>query len=115
MKDGKNNQQKEIVDEQSEASRRRTTAATSQGDLTRPRLKKEDMPQADQKRYNDGVYRGTGTGAGPGGSTDTGGADTSTMEGQARMGTTDRMPNQQSNEERTNTGQRKEKDTRHSK
>ena len=82
--------EKGIKDDTSPESKTRTNNVTSQGDLTEPRLQKEDMPEADRGRFQDGVYTGTGTGAGPGSSTDTGGADTSTMEGRARLGTTDR-------------------------
>ena len=79
-----------VKDMTSQASEQRTNTATSQGDLPEPRLKKEDLPEADRHRFKDGVYSGSGTGAGPGGSTDTGGADTTSMEDRARLGTTDR-------------------------
>lgn len=88
----------------SEEAQRRTNDATSQSDLPEPRMSKEDLPQADQKRFKDGVYSGTGTGAGPGGSTDTGGADTSTMSDQARLGTTDRLSNQNDRRDADRTG-----------
>lgn len=74
----------------SDEAKARTTNVQSQGDLSVPEMKKGDMPEADRDNFNDGVYTGTGTGAGPGGSTDTGGADTTTMEDNARLGTTDR-------------------------
>lgn len=81
--------EKGIKDLTSQEAKDRTNTVTSQGDLPEPRLMKEDMPEADRDRFKDGVYSGSGTGAGPGGSTDTGGADTSSMEGNARLGTTD--------------------------
>ncbi len=83
------------VQDLSDDAERWTNNASSQADLPEPRVKKEDLPQADQDRFKDGVYSGTGTGAGPGGSTNTGGADTTTMEGQPRLGTTDKLPNEQ--------------------
>jgi hypothetical protein len=78
-----------IRDLQSEASRERTSTALSQDELPEPHTTREQVPEADRDRFHDGVYSGTGTGAGIGGSTDTGGADTSRMEAHPRMGTTD--------------------------
>jgi hypothetical protein len=92
--DKKSGKNKGVVDAQSDDSLRMTNNVTSQADLPVPRMTKEDLPEADRRNFKDGVYTGTGTGAGPGGSTHTGGADTTSMEGQARLGTTDRLPNE---------------------
>ena len=59
---------KDVIDDRSREAVGRTNDAMSQGDLPEPRLKKEDLPEADRDRFKDGKYRGTGTGAGPGGS-----------------------------------------------
>ena len=93
MKDDKKNTgtDNDIKFDLSREAEKRTNNATSQADLPEPKLRKEDLPEADRERFKNGVYTGTGTGAGPGGSTDTGGADTTSMSDQARMGTTDRL------------------------
>ena len=96
----KNEGKKDMIDDRSREAVGRTNDINSQGDLPEPKLKKEDLPEADRDRFKDGKYRGTGTGAGPGGSTDTGGADTTSMEGQARTGTTAPLPNQQNSDQR---------------
>jgi hypothetical protein len=46
------------------------------------------MPEAERKDFHNSVYSGPGTGAGPA-HTSTGGADTSGMEENPRLGTTD--------------------------
>jgi hypothetical protein len=92
MKPGSHDQ--DHINDMSDDAKRMTNNVTSQGDLRKPETRKEDLPKADRERFKDGVYTGTGTGAGPGGSTDTGGADTTSMEGQARTGTTDPLPNE---------------------
>jgi hypothetical protein len=75
------------IDDQTDEARRRTTSATSQGELKVPRTRKEDLPEADRDDFHNGVYSGPGTGVAPG-HTDTGGADTSSMEEHPKMGTT---------------------------
>lgn len=74
-------------DAESDESKSRTTGALSQAELTVPKRRAEEMPEADRERFHDGVYSGPGQGAAPG-NTDVGGADTGRMEEHPKMGTT---------------------------
>lgn len=74
-------------DDQSAASKGRTTDITSQDRLKVPSTEREDLPEADRKNFRNGVFTGSGTGVAPG-NTDVGGADTRSMEEHPKMGTT---------------------------